>query len=320
MTKCAKTWLVLAAALILIGCMILGGVMNVLKWDLTKLSTSSYETNQYEINEIFNNISMNTDTAVIIFSLSDDENCRVECYEERNAKHSVSVEEDTLVIRVINEKSWYDHIGINFGTPKITVYLPKSEYTALSIQENTGDIEIPKDFKFEDVDISLSTGNVDCFASASGLTKIQTSTGTICVENTSAGALDLSASTGKVTVSNVTCEGNMIVRVSTGKTKLTNVACKNLTSTGSTGNIALHNVIAAETFSIKRSTGDIKFDSSDAAEIFAETDTGDVTGSLLTDKVFIAQTDTGKIDVPKTTIGGNCQIDTNTGDIKITIN
>ena len=79
----------------------------------------------------------------------------------------------------------------------------------------------------------------------------------------------------------------------------------------------MKNVIATEKFSIKRSTGDVKFDSCDAAEIFVETDTGDVNGSLLTNKVFITKTDTGRINVPNSITGGKCEIITNTGDIKI---
>ena len=53
--------------------------------------------------------------------------------------------------------------------------------------------------------------------------------------------------------------------------------------------------------------------------MFVETDTGDVTGSLLSDKVFITKSDTGSIDVPKTVTGGKCEITTDTGDIKIEI-
>lgn len=319
MRKTTKIWLITAASLVMIGCMIFGGVMNVLKWDFTKLSTSKYETNQYEINEKFSNISIETDTAGLIFALSDDEKCRVECYEDRKAKHSVSVEEDALVIRINNEKSWYDHIGFHFGSPKITIYLPIAEYTALSISESTGNIKLPKDLKFESVDISLSTGNVDFFASASGLIKIKTSTGNISVKDTSAGTFDLSTSTGRITVSNVICKGNTNIKVTTGKTTLTDIECENLLSSGSTGNITLNNVIASEIFSIKRSTGVVRFDDSDAAEIFVETDTGNVVGSFLTDKVFITNTDTGKVDVPKTVTGGRCEISTDTGNIKITI-
>jgi len=299
MSNAVKIWLIIATFLVIIGLVMFVVAMSGCKWDFTKLSTRKYETNSHEISGAFRNISVDTDTANITFVLFSDGKCRVECYEEEKAKHSVAVQEDTLVIKVVDEKVWYDYIGIGFGSPKITVYLPKAEYASLTVKESTGDIEIPKDFQFVDVDISLSTGDVRVFASASNLMKIKTSTGNICVENVLAGTLDLS--------------------VSTGKTKLNNVTCKTLTSNGDTGDIALNQVIAAEKISIKRNTGDVKFDRSDATEILVETDTGDVTGTLLSEKVFIVQTDTGRIHVPKSTTGGKCEIATATGDIKLDI-
>ncbi len=317
-----KVWLMIAASLVLIGCILFASVMSMLRWDFMKLSTVKYETNTYEISEAFDGISMDTDTADIVFVFSDDGKCRVVCHEEENAKHSVTVEDGTLTVELIDEGSVYaliGNIGLNFGSPKITVHLPKAEYASLLIHEDTGDIEIPKDFVFKDVDISLSTGDVGFCASASEMIKIKTSTGDIRVENSSAGALDLSVSTGKATVSGVTCEGDVTVGVSTGKAYLTDIKCQNVISSGSTGGISLKNVIAAEKFSIKRSTGDIRFDSADAAEIFVKTDTGDITGSLLSEKVFVVETDTGRIDVPKTVTGGRCEITTNTGDIRIKV-
>ena len=113
MRKTTKIWLVMAASLVVIGLIMFAAVMSIYKWDFAKLSTGKYETNTYEINEEFNNLSINTDTADIIFALSDEGKCRVECYEEEKAKHSVAVQEDTLVINMIDEKSWYDYIGIN---------------------------------------------------------------------------------------------------------------------------------------------------------------------------------------------------------------
>ena len=47
--------------------------------------------------------------------------------------------------------------------------------------------------------------------------------------------------------------------------------------------------------------------------------TGDVTGSLCSEKVFIARSDTGHISVPETVNGGKCSITTDTGDIIITL-
>lgn len=322
MRKTTKTWLIIAASLVLIGCALFVGVLSMLRWDLTKLSTVKYETNTYGIDEAFDSISMNTDTADIMLAISNDEKCTVTCCEEENAKHSVAVKDGILTVELIDERSFSDyiqHIGFNIGSPKITIYLPKTEYASLLIREDTGDVEISKDFMFKNVEISLSTGDVDFCASTSEMIKIKTSTGNIRVENISAGALDLSVSTGKVTALNVICQDHVTVGVSTGKANLADIACKSVISKGSTGDISLDNVIAAEKISIERSTGDVKFNRCDAAEIYVKTDTGDITGSLLSDKVFITQTDTGGVDVPKNETGGRCEIISSTGNIKITV-
>lgn len=319
MCKATKIWLVTAAALVLIGCIMFTGVMSGLGWDFTKLSTVQYETNIYDISEAFDRISMNTDTADIVFVLSDDGRCAVECYEQENAKHSVITKDGTLTVELMDERSVYDYIGIHIGSPRITFYLPEAEYAALIIRESTGSIKVPKNFSFQNVDISSSTGHIEFCASALALIKISTSTGDIRVENVSAGTLDLSVSTGKATAAGVSCVGDITVDVSTGMTELTDVVCKNLTSSGNTGDISLKNVIAAEMLSIVRSTGDVSFDGCDANDIFVETDTGDVCGSLLSDKVFITEASTGRIDVPKTMTGGRCEISTDTGDIRIEV-
>ncbi len=316
MSKSVKIWLIIGTSLVLIGAIIFGGVMMALNWDFTKLSTVKYETNEYEITQGYKNIKVITDTADIVFIPS--ENTKVVCYEETKQKHLITVKDNTLVIEA-ESKKWYEHIGINFGSPKIEVYIPAGEYGALTVKASTGNTEIPKEYNFESIDISKSTGGVKCLACASGDIEIKTSTGNINVENITAGSLNLIASTGKVTVSNVECVGDLSVKVSTGKATLESVKCNDVISTGSTGDIKLENVIADENIDIKRSTGDIKFDGCDAGELIIKTDTGDVKGTLLSDKVFITKTDTGSIKVPETLSGGKCKITTDTGDIKIEI-
>ena len=111
----------------------------------------------------------------------------------------------------------------------------------------------------------------------------------------------------------------METREETGRVDMENVTCRNLTSNGDTGKIVMTNVIASGEFNIERSTGDVKFNGCDAETIYVRTDTGDVRGSLLSEKVFITDTDTGNIDVPKTITGGRCEITTDTGDIKISV-
>lgn len=299
MGKKTKTWLIVAAALILAGCIIFGKVMTQQQWDLSQLSMTKFETAEHKINGSFQNISIVTDTADILFVPSENETSTVICHEQENAKHAVSVNGDTLVIEVVDTRKWYELIGINFDTPKIMVYMPQGQYGALTVTSDTGDVEIPKDYQFESIAVSESTGDVTSYASAQDCIKIKTSTGNIRIANISTGTLDLF--------------------VSTGKTTLTGIQCQALASRGSTGDIALEDVIVAKKLSIERSTGDVKFARCDAEEIFVETDTGNVTGTLLSEKVFITETDTGKIHIPNTATGGRCEITTDTGNIKIDI-
>ena len=319
MSKAIRIWLIVAVALMLIGCILFIGVMAGLNWNFTLLATDQYETNEYPLSENFRSISIVTDTADIVFVPSENATCRVVCYEQANQKHSVSVRDGVLAIEVVDERKWYEYVGINVDSPKLTVYLPRGEYGALSIRSDTGEVQIPEDFGFESMEISEHTGRVTNYASVSGEMKIKTTTGDILLENVSVGTLVLSVSTGRVTVSDVLCERDVTVNVSTGRVSLVNVTCKNLISNGDTGEISLKNVIALEKFSIERSTGDVKFEGADAAEIFVETDTGDVKGTLLSEKVFVVETDTGRVNVPKSVTGGRCEITTDTGDVMITI-
>lgn len=316
MSRKTKVWLVVGASLILIGTLVFSGVMSVLKWDFSKLSTPKYQA-EYAIDEGFKNISVETETSDVVFVPAMSETTIVSCYEDKNVKHTVKVENDTLVVEDDDNRKWYQYIGINFGTPKITVFLPIREYEALCVKNDTGNVEITRDFKFKTIDIKTSTGSTRNQACATDSLKIKTSTGKITLGDVSAGDMDLSVSTGKINLDSVNCDGDINIRVSTGKSYLTSVKCKNLTTKGDTGDVILADVVAKEKFNIQRSTGDVSFEDCDAAEIFVKTDTGNVKGSLLTDKVFIVSTDTGKIEVPKTTSGGRCEITTDTGNIKI---
>ena len=339
MKKSVLVSIIVGVSLILIGGIIFTAAMFMFKWDFKGLSTESYETNKYNITEEYKDVSIKTKAADIEFIPSDSDKASVECYERTKEKHTVSVRDGVLTIEVKDTRKWYNHIGINFKSPKITVALPEGEYAALSVKANTSNVKIPKDFKFESAEIKGTTGNLNFEAAVSGDLKARFTTGDISVKNITAQSLDLSATTGQVSVSDVTCQGNVRVKVTTGKADLKNLVCEGLISDGGTGDIALENVTAAKNISVERSTGDVKligtvatekltietdtgdvkFDSSDAGNIEIETDTGGVKGTLLTDKIFFVETDTGSVNVPKTDKGGRCEISTDTGDVKISI-
>ena len=314
-----KTWII-ALILIVVGAGLFAVAMAANGWDFTKLSTRPYITREQEIPEIFVDLSIQTNTASIVFLPSADGVCRVTCTDDEHVTYEVVVRDGTLEITpMYKKKAWYEHIAITLEQSKITVELPESVYGTLTVRKSTGRVEIPADFAFENLDITTGTGDISVAASVYGSLKLHTSTGDIRVEGGTPTSMDLSVSTGKINVTDVACSGDLFLKVRTGKSLLTNLTCKSLTTQGNTGDITLKNVIATESISIKRTTGDVSFERCDAAALAIETDTGDVTGSLRTEKIFLTKTRTGKIRVPQSDVGGRCEITTSTGDITLEI-
>ena len=319
MTK-TKIWLIVAAALSVLGIIIFVGVMAVNNWNVGVLSTEKFVTNTYDITAEFSDINISVRTAEVEILPSEDGKCKVVCNEHQKVTHSVEVSGGTLNISINDTRKWYDHIQmLSLGKEKITIYLPEAEYGKLKLRGSTGAVHTAKDFTFDSISVLLSTGKSEILSSAKGLIEVEADTGDIKIADLSARELALSVSTGKIGVSNVKIAEDVEISVSTGDAVLSDLTCRNLSSDGSTGDITLENVVASEKFSIKRDTGDVRFEDADAAEIEVETDTGSVSGSLRSEKIIFATSDTGKIDVPKSTTGGRCEITTDTGNIKIEI-
>ena len=255
----------------------------------------------------------------IHFQPSDDGKCKVVCYEEESLKHSVSVQSSKLTIQINDERKWYNHIGINFNTPKITVYLPSEVYDNLTVQSSTGDTEVAKELTFKNIFIKTSTGHITNYASATETLQIKATTGDIRIDNISTRNVELSVTTGNISARSVSCSEEIKIHVGTGESKIIDTKCNTLNSTGTTGDLSLENVIAIDKITVKRTTGDVKFKHCDASELHIKTTTGDVGGSLCSEKIFIAHTSTGDVTVPQTTAGGKCEISTSTGDININI-
>lgn len=319
MSKTTKIWLITATALVTLGAILFAGVMEQYDWDFTKLSTVAYVTNTYEVSDEFDKISINVDTTEIEFIPTENEICSIVSFEAEEVKHSVAVKNGTLIISTVDTRKWYDHICISLGSPKMTVYLPQNEYASLIIETDTGDINIPKDFAFDKIEIDGDTSDVSCFAPVANVLNVELSTGDIIIDGITADQVKLTTTTGEIAVNSVTAKNNIDIETDTGKVKLSNATCSNFVAESDTGTITLKNVMATDTISIESSTGDVRFEGSDANEISVRTDTGDVTGTLLSKKVFITETSTGRINVPKTTLGGKCEITTETGDINISI-
>ena len=152
MKRSTLALLIVASALVIAGSVIFALAMTMTNWDFSSLDTSKYSQNIHVIKNDFNNISIDVKSADIIFIRSQDEKASVISYEKEKLQSAVSVDGDTLVIKTVDTRKWYEYIGISFSTPKITIYLPEGEYGALSVKSSTSDVEIPKNYVFQSID------------------------------------------------------------------------------------------------------------------------------------------------------------------------
>lgn len=295
----SKKMIIIATTLLLVGAIAFVFVMTLNSWDFKKLSTVDYETNTYTVDSDFSSIVIDGNTEDVKFALSDDGVCKVVCFEEATRAHDVTVENGVLKISQGNKK-WYEHIEFSFYSQTTTVYLPKTQYEALSVDISTGDIEIGGGFSFSNASISTTTGDIE-------------------ISSSSFTSLDASATTGDIEISSVFCTGDIKIKTSTGSVKASNTSCSSLTRNGTTGDTELNNVVASGKLSVEQTTGDIKFNSCDAAEVYMKATTGDIKGSFKTGKTVHASSTTGDVNVPSYSTGGDCTVKLTTGDIDITI-
>lgn len=314
-----KVFIIIAIVLLVLGCAIFFAALVAARFDFKNFGISELQTKTYPVSEEFRNIQIDENTAEIAFALSEDGTCSIVCRESEKTTRTVTVEEGTLRIVSEEEIGWKNVFNLSFEEESVTVYLPKDAYETLLIETHTGDVDIPENLYFNDIDITGSTCDVRCGASVSNKLSIQLSTGDVTLTGISAGAIKCTVTTGDVRMQSVSCAGDVTLQCSTGRTTLDALTCKNLQSEGSTGRVQLKNVVVSGTIEIERGTGDVAFENSDAGEIRVKTSTGDVTGTLRTGKTFVTKTSTGDVKVPDSVWGGKCEITTTTGDIAIMI-
>ena len=295
MKKRTKIAILISVTLILIGIIAIVGASAAIGFDFRRLDTESYKADRQQIDDVFNSINIDANICDISLIPSNDGVCRIEYQTDEDTDFSFKVENGTLTVTESREP--VIKFSISFKETYIRLYLPESQYSSLSINTDTSDVAIPSSFSFETAKILTDTGEVEYYAAVKNRLSIETDT-------------------GDVDISKISTDGEITIKTDTGDIEADGVNCADFTAESDTGEISFDNVISKNTIEIKSNTGDVELDRCDASSLLIETDTGDVEGELLTEKVFITETDTGHIRVPKTSSGGRCEIITNTGDIE----
>ena len=212
--------LIIAASLVVLGGVVFVGAMSRVKWDFTKLSMNQTETNEYILSESYQNISIQTDTADVVIRPSETDETKVVCKEQERLKHSVTVENGTLVIRLTDTREWTDYV-LNFAFTKVTVYVPGTQLKDITVKNSTGDITLQNMVVDGQISVKNSTGNVkfrDCDAAT---VLVKNSTGNITGNFLTEKQFAAKSSTGDVEVPESVTGGRCELTTATGNISIT---------------------------------------------------------------------------------------------------
>ncbi len=328
--------IIIAIILIVVGLLLSLSALLMVNFDVHLLSSVKYEEKTAPVAETFRDIAIHADTYRVNILPAEDGSVRVVYHEPlpEDMTVSVSVKDGKLSVVEEDTRKWYQKISIfNSVRQQITVYLPAGTYGALDIALSTGDVVVEKDFTFASAVIAQSTGDLLFKASVTGEVDITGSTGDRYLSG-SYGSLKLKGRSGDVRLSDLTVHGSLEIKRSTGdifiersaagevslQVRTGDIEADTLTVAGNmsvvstTGEVELAGTVVGAHLEICSTTGDVELEGSDAATLKITTDTGDVSGWLLTDKTYIAKAKTGDVRVPDT-VGGICEINIDTGDI-----
>ena len=298
--KKMKIWLIVAAILCAVGLGVVTISFAAVGFDFQKIDTVKEIEGIHHPDGDFDTIVAMLDTADIRFAVSDDGAVRVVCHERSDQPHSVSVHDGRLVIRAQNEP-WYKQLfGFYFGREVITVYLPEELVPTLLVESDTGDVTLGKSLAFESAKIETDTGDVTISSAIKGVLTIESDTGDVALKNNTFNVIDIETDTGEVELSSVSVSGSIGISTDTGE-------------------VELEKTLVTGDINVETDTGDVSFERIDAANLYIVTDTGDVEGTLLSDKIFDVKSGTGDERVPTGTVGGVCKVRSDTGDVEIRV-
>ncbi len=302
MKKSKKILITVAVILVAVG-MICGfcGIYS-LGFNFNEISTSDFVTHTYTVEDDFTNIIIEDAESNINFYKSNDDKCRVLCDEREKVTHTVVNENNTLTVRVKDERNWFERINIGFfiADMRVSVYLPKNKYDSLNAASMSGDIDVANEFTFDNAKVGSISGDVSVKADVKQELNISSTSGDVIINNISA--------TECINASSVS-----------GEIDLSNVKGKEIFAKTISGGVMLTDTVASQKLKANSTSGEIDLKRCDAKNIVLDTVSGEISGTLLSNKQFITETTSGTVNVPQCVSNEECRITTVSGDIYIKI-
>ena len=205
MKKSKKILITVAVILIAVG--IICGFCGIysLGFNFNEISTSDFVTHTYTVDDDFTNIIIEDASSNINFYKSNDDKCRVLCEEREKVTHTVVNENNTLTVRVKDERNWFERINIGFfvADMRVSIYLPKNKYDSLNVASMSGDIDVANEFTFDNAKVGSISGDVSVKADVKQELNISSTSGDVYAENLNLKKFNAESTSGDVIINNI---------------------------------------------------------------------------------------------------------------------
>jgi len=252
-----KIALIIGAILLALGILIALVGFWMLGFDFTKLSSFTYTTHTYTPEEAFTEISFTGTTCDVRFAKSEDDTCKVVCKVDDRFTPTVDVKNGTLNIQMEDTLKWWQHIGFNWGTNIITVYLPEKDYSLLEVNTVTGDVIIESGISLSSVTLTAVTGDIQVSSLSCQRFSVNVTTGDIMLRDVIAQTMNLKSTTGDIELDR--CDGDTItIKATTGDVEGSLRTGKQFYADVTTGDVRVPSDSGEGTCTVTTTTGDIE--------------------------------------------------------------
>ncbi len=285
MKKSLLILIILASALTVLGLALMCISFGIWGFEIRNVSLAGeYEIrpNEHPVWTDFENIEINTSFQNVNIIPSTDGKTRIVADETQKIYSTVEVVGETLKIRYVDTRMWFERIGIQVEDISLTLYLPEGDYDKLNTTTASGDIDLSDGFAFENIKFNTGSGDIDASGVRcdTGVLSANTASGEAVFNGFVLSALDISTSSGDIEFKNCTIG----------------------------------------TLDVNTASGDVELDMLDSSLIKINTASGEVFGTLKSDKNYFIKTASGNIRIPQSVSSApECHINTASGNVTLSV-
>lgn len=301
--KMTQKWLMIAAALLLVGLMLVLSVLAFYWGDWTAFNTaeSMEPVNQSVAGGEVTKLQVELDNEDVRLVHTEDDSFHVQWYEGSSPRFQLELGEDgTLKIEQSSFSEPLVQIDFSAVSRALLIEVPASFTGTTELTNTAGDIAI------RDLDLP---GNLRC----------NSTSGSVDLRDVGvAGDLEAETVSGEIQALGVSTSGTMTMISTAGDQQITRLQAKTLYLHSTSGQMELGQLQVSDDLTIGTTSGDVIWQDLDAEQIQISTTSGEVEGMLSGHYQVVAESTSGEIDVTGAVMGTRlATIQTVSGDIKI---